>query len=93
MTSGRDRVYIGAGGSPEADASEGGDGAAVPARRSGDAVAPAEPAAGVPARRLAQPEVAFVAVVCGLATLVFGVWPDPLFDLARDAGAAIASLV
>jgi NADH-quinone oxidoreductase subunit N len=78
-----------AGGSPEADASDGG---ALPERRSGDAVAEPEPA-GARARRVRQPEVVFVAVVCGLATLVFGVWPDPLFDLARDAGAAIASLV
>ena len=42
---------------------------------------------------LRQPEVVFVAVLCGLATVAFGIYPDPLFDLARDAGAAIASLV
>ena len=79
-----------AGGSPEADA-EG----SVPARRSGAGAAVAEtaPASAAPARRLRQPEVVFVAVLCGLATLVFGIWPEPLFDLARDAGAAIASLV
>jgi NADH-quinone oxidoreductase subunit N len=81
-----------AGGSPEADSDEPG---AVPARReTGDAVA--EPAAEGPdtaTRRLRQPEVAFVAVLCALATVAFGVWPEPLFDLARDAGAAIASLV
>jgi len=35
----------------------------------------------------------FVALLCGLATLAFGIWPDPLFELARDAGASIASLV
>ena len=44
-------------------------------------------------RPLRQPEVVFVAVLCGLATVVFGIWPDPLFELARDAGAAITSLV
>jgi NADH-quinone oxidoreductase subunit N len=82
-----------AGGSPEADAEGAGS---IPARRGNDGVAAraAEPtAAGVLSRRVRQPEVLFVAVVCGLATLVFGIWPDPLFELARDAGAAIASLV
>ena len=42
---------------------------------------------------VSQPEVVFVAVLCAAATVAFGIWPDPLFDLARDAGAAIASLV
>jgi NADH-quinone oxidoreductase subunit N len=88
-----------AGGSPEADADAGvdrSDAGAVPARRQdeGDAVVPAEPPAAVtPGRRLRQPEVVFVAALCGLTTLVFGIWPDPLFELARDAGAAISSLV
>jgi NADH-quinone oxidoreductase subunit N len=40
-----------------------------------------------------QPEVVFVAVVCALVTIVFGVFPEPLFDVARDAGEAIQSLV
>ena len=31
----------------------------------------------------------FVAVVCALATIAFGVYPEPLFDVARDAGAAL----
>ena len=26
------------------------------------------------------------------ATLFFGIWPDPLFDLARDVGTSISSL-
>ena len=43
--------------------------------------------------RVSQPEVVFVAVLCAAATVAFGIWPDPLFDLARDAGAAITSLV
>jgi NADH-quinone oxidoreductase subunit N len=34
-----------------------------------------------------------VAVLCALATVAFGIYPEPLFDLARDAGAAIAGLV
>jgi hypothetical protein len=93
-----------AGGSSEADAGDGtGDGAdrpradrpgAVAARREGDDLTAAEETSR-PAgeRRLRQPEVVFVAVLCALATVAFGIYPDPLFDLARDAGAAIASLV
>jgi NADH-quinone oxidoreductase subunit N len=41
---------------------------------------------------LAQPEVLFVAVLFAAATLFFGIWPDPLFDLARDVGTSISSL-
>jgi NADH-quinone oxidoreductase subunit N len=79
-----------AGGSAEADA-EG----AVPARRRDTTVdsLEVEGEGGPLRRRLSQPEVVFVAVLCGAATVAFGIWPDPLFDLARDAGAAIASLV
>ena len=79
-----------AGGSHEADA-EG----AVPARRGDTTVDSLEvEGEGGPSRgRLSQPEVVFVAVLCAAATVAFGIWPDPLFDLARDAGAAIASLV
>ena len=44
-------------------------------------------------RRVRQPEVVIVAVVCALLTVALGVYPDPLFDAARDAGAAIAGLV
>ena len=40
----------------------------------------------------AQPEVAAVAIVFAAATLFFGIWPTPLFDLARDVGTAISSL-
>jgi NADH-quinone oxidoreductase subunit N len=40
----------------------------------------------------AQPEVAAVAIVFAAVTLFFGVWPAPLFDLARDVGTAISSL-
>jgi NADH-quinone oxidoreductase subunit N len=32
-------------------------------------------------------------VVCAIATVAFGIYPDPLFDLARDAGAAFTNLV
>jgi NADH-quinone oxidoreductase subunit N len=40
----------------------------------------------------AQPEVAFIAILFAAATIVFGLWPDPLFDLARDVGTSIAGL-
>jgi NADH-quinone oxidoreductase subunit N len=78
-----------AGGSPEADASGG-----VPAERPGGAVAEADDAAPVGSGvRRRQPEVVFVAVLCAIATLALGIYPDPLFDVAREAGAAITSLV
>ena len=50
----------------------------------------AEPPAG---RRVRQPEVVVVAIVCAVASIALGVYPDPLLDVARDAGAAITSLV
>ena len=37
----------------------------------------------------AQPEVAAVALLCGAATIFFGLFPSPLFDLAQD----VATLV
>ena len=40
----------------------------------------------------AQPEVAFVAIAFAAATIVFGLYPDPLFDLARDVGTSISAL-
>jgi NADH-quinone oxidoreductase subunit N len=40
----------------------------------------------------AQPEVAAVAIVFAVATIVFGLWPDPLFDAARDMGASLSNL-
>jgi NADH-quinone oxidoreductase subunit N len=48
-------------------------------------------AAGADAPR-AQPEVWLVAIVFGAATLVFGIFPSPLFDLAVRAGAALGNL-
>jgi NADH-quinone oxidoreductase subunit N len=41
----------------------------------------------------AQPEVAFVAIVMAAATIFFGIWPDPLFDVARDIGTALGHLL
>jgi NADH-quinone oxidoreductase subunit N len=40
----------------------------------------------------AQPEVVFVAVLAGAATLFFGVFPQPLFDLVRHVGTALGLL-
>jgi NADH-quinone oxidoreductase subunit N len=89
-----------AGGSPEADDEDRAAGrrpgasltkpdtAAVVAPHPGD---DADEARLTDAR--SQPEVVLVAVVCALATIVFGVYPEPLFDVARDAGEAIQSLI
>jgi NADH-quinone oxidoreductase subunit N len=62
-----------AGGSPELD--DGGAGASE------------VPTASAPAG--SHPEVVFVAVVAGAATLFFGVIPGPLFDLVRGAGSGL----
>jgi len=40
-----------------------------------------------------QFEVGFVAVLCAVLTIALGIYPDPLFDVARDAGAALADLL
>jgi NADH-quinone oxidoreductase subunit N len=40
----------------------------------------------------AQPEVVAVAVLCAAATIFFGLWPDPLFDVARDVSSALPGL-
>jgi NADH-quinone oxidoreductase subunit N len=48
---------------------------------------------GTVAGRLLQPEVVFVAVVCAAATIFFGVYPQPLFNVAREAGQALTSLL
>ena len=41
----------------------------------------------------AQPEVAGVALLAAAATIVFGIVPSPLFDLARDVGTSISGLL
>jgi hypothetical protein len=41
----------------------------------------------------AQPEVAAVALICAAATIFFGIWPEPLFDVARDVGTSLSSLL
>jgi NADH-quinone oxidoreductase subunit N len=50
-----------------------------------------ESAARGPHRR--QLEVVFLAALCAVAVVAFGIYPDPLLDVARDAGDAISSLV
>jgi NADH-quinone oxidoreductase subunit N len=44
-------------------------------------------------RRLVQPEVVFVAAVCAAATIFFGVYPEPLLDVAREAASAFTGLL
>jgi NADH-quinone oxidoreductase subunit N len=41
----------------------------------------------------AMPEVAGVALVAAAATIFFGIVPSPLFDLARDVGSSLSSLL
>jgi NADH-quinone oxidoreductase subunit N len=40
----------------------------------------------------AQPEVVVVAVLAAAATMVLGVFPDPLLDIARDVSSALPGL-
>jgi len=40
----------------------------------------------------AQPEVTAVAVLAAAATIVFGIVPSPLFDLARDVGSSFSGI-
>jgi NADH-quinone oxidoreductase subunit N len=39
-----------------------------------------------------QPEVVGLAVLSAAATIFFGVYPEPLLDLAHDAGAVLTGL-
>ncbi len=47
---------------------------------------------GLPLARDRQPEIVFVAVLAGAATVVFGIVPQPLFDLVRHTGSALGLL-
>jgi NADH-quinone oxidoreductase subunit N len=62
-----------------------------PAMAGGSQEASAEVAPPPPRRRYV--EVVFVAVVCAAATIVFGIYPGPLFDLAQDVGEAFTGLL
>ncbi|MFZ1155853.1 MAG: hypothetical protein WAN93_13210, partial [Solirubrobacteraceae bacterium] len=39
-----------------------------------------------------QPEVAFLAVLAGAATIFFGIIPQPLFNLVHGVGSALGLL-
>jgi NADH-quinone oxidoreductase subunit N len=66
---------------------------AVPAVAGGSAeLPPDEGTAPAPKARRASWEVEAVAIACAVATVVLGIVPGPLFDLARDAGSAIGGL-
>ena len=92
-----------AGGSPEADGErEAERPAAVAAGRraggaadGGDGAAREDVRGGRARGRLGsrQLEVGFVAVTCAIVTIAIGIYPDPLFNVARDAGAALADLL
>jgi NADH-quinone oxidoreductase subunit N len=41
----------------------------------------------------AQPEVAAIAILFGALTIVFGIWPGPLFDAARDVSTSLSGLL
>ena len=41
----------------------------------------------------AQPEVVAVAVLAAAATIVLGLWPAPLFEVARDVGTSISGIL
>jgi NADH-quinone oxidoreductase subunit N len=73
--------------------------AARPAIAGGSEEASSDPAAVAASerlaggtRRLVQPEVIGLGVVCAAATVFFGIYPSPLLDLANDAGAALHML-
>ncbi len=51
-----------------------------------------EPAEG-PRRRVVHVEVVVVAVVAAIATLAAGVFPQPLFDAAREAASSLGNLL
>jgi NADH-quinone oxidoreductase subunit N len=78
-----------AGGSPELDDEGESFGDASPAlAASGEGGA--RTALAAPARL--QPEVAFVAVLAGAATIFFGIVPQPLFNLVHGVGSALGLL-
>jgi NADH-quinone oxidoreductase subunit N len=86
-----------AGGSPEADAEAGagpggGVGPGGGAGRRVGAEGVMAPLGLSNARSAPYGEIVLVAVVFGAATVVFGIFPSPLFDLAAHAGRAFAGL-
>jgi NADH-quinone oxidoreductase subunit N len=76
-----------------------GPGAPRPAIAGGSVEAEDDPAAvaaserlGGTTRRLIQPEVIGLAVLCAAATMVFGIYPEPLLNVAQDAASAFTNL-
>jgi NADH-quinone oxidoreductase subunit N len=49
--------------------------------------------AGTEERVAPQPEVALVAILAGAGIIVFGIIPQPLFDLVHGAGSALVGLL
>jgi NADH-quinone oxidoreductase subunit N len=75
-----------AGGSPELDE------LAVPAGGNDDLGGGDGAGAPSPRGRFHEPEVTFVALLAGAATLFFGIIPQPLFDLVHGVGGALGLL-
>jgi len=74
------------GGSPSA----GGEPGRAPVAAGTAAAASTWPTA---AQAVPHAEVAFVALVCGIASVFFGIFPSPLFNLVAHAGHAIGGLL
>jgi NADH-quinone oxidoreductase subunit N len=79
-------VSMGVDGGGSGDGGGGGDGSGDALRDQGDA-----PVAESPVRRRVHPEVVAVAVIAAIVTLAAGVYPEPLFDLAREVGASLGN--
>jgi NADH-quinone oxidoreductase subunit N len=75
-----------AGGSPELDE------LAAPAGGNDDLGGDDATGTASPRGRLHEPEVTFVALLAGAATLFFGIIPQPLFDLVHGVGGALGLL-
>ena len=65
---------------------------AIPMIAGGSQELDAENGDAVAARPLRQPEIAFVAIFAATATIVFGIVPQPLFDLVHGVGSALGLL-
>jgi NADH-quinone oxidoreductase subunit N len=82
-----------AGGSQELDTEGAGDESESAALGAGgDAPMPAGTGDLLASDPRRQPEVAFVAVLAGAATIVFGIVPQPLFNLVHGVGSALGLL-
>jgi len=85
-----------------AEGPRGGEGEATPGKPEADSApapvvggtAPSDTAPTAPSvpRSAFHPEVIFVAVLSAAASIVFGIFPSPLFDFAAHAGRAITGI-